>query len=271
MKNVINRALAAKKKIFLGILALSAIVLSSCNENGAHMKNFKIEITELGPTKAVFHVTPLMGAGEYAIGVINKRYFDTYWDNDVANAGMAVYSNDITYTADFLYPASEYVFIVIPVMPNPEGTSKWVITGETEYISFTTPDWPRIDEDGATYTKNGTVEHYKDNPKVKITFYESNIANMYLVLDANRHTGKFTKKDLSSFYVIYDYKNCIYSNYSSYYEYNGTEFPIYDIEFTGTYDVNLKKYIYEGWFIRSDSKFEKGQRDHFKLTCDLVE
>lgn len=255
------------KKIFLGILAFCAVVLSSCGGDEPHLKNFKVEIAEKGPAKAVFKITPTDKEGKYTFGIMTRKYFDTKWDDDIENTALTAESGDATYTANYLYPASEYVFVIIPVVPNPEKPSVWSRAGETEYMFFSTPDWPLVEDNGQPYNWDGKVEFYDGSTTVKITFANSD-EQLYLVLNADKPYGTFTKKNLESYSLFWGIEHCgIYANFESFYKYNGVESPIYDIDFTGTYDVNSSKYIYEGNFWMSCPEYDEGLRAPFKITC----
>ena len=249
MKKILSYCLVAT------IALAMALMMVGCGGDEPHLKNFKVEFTGISQTYWSYTITPATDEETYATRLVTKKELEMRGLDDItAGKWKESYTGEQDFKSRKLYPASDYVVIVFPVSPSPGNPGYWERTGDAEYIFFSTQDWPNRMDGEIPNTQNGKV--HQTNTLIHIDCMVLGDEQLHVYLWTTNPKGRFTKKDFFAYAGDYvsRYQGC----------------PIYDIDFTGKYDAETNKYIYEGWFRMSNEQYSQGIRYSFKLACDLV-
>lgn len=256
----INIIMKSFKTILFGMMALCAMcLLPSCNENEAHLKNFKIEkIGEGVDPGAYFQVEVTCNDPNQAFvcyAMPKSVFFEKTLDEVVDLALQSDYrtkcsSGQMCYF--YCVPATEYVVYVFPVDEDGQPVGG---TEAVEYAIIKTDDI--VCEPQELVEMTGKITQHA----LDINVY----ATGELGFEVNIYLNGLSVKDIVGTLTIEDFSCCLIygclnpagdiSHYEKYYS-------IFRADLKGTLDELHSKYILEGWVDATD-----GKRYNLKITC----
>ena len=258
------------KKFFAFVAAaLVAFSFASCDSNNNPLKKdgFKITVSDITATTAVIAVEPADTVSPYYWNVFDAESIAEFKTDEELLAAVledidamiemyAAYGYDLT-IEDFLISGNdEYAFesltantkyTVCAFKLNPEDLT----AGKITKADFETPE-VKASETVKLDFHDAVVDDYRDYDgsfQIIAAPADSSIV-VFLNPISDELTGHFTFEDLDTYY-------------SGLIDYEAWEaFDIADCDFTGS--ANGSKYLYEGWFLCTDTK-----KYEFSFNCEL--
>lgn len=192
------------KKLLYFLFVAVALMLSSCGgeQEGVHLKNFKIELTEpIETTQMKVKITPSNAECYYAWSLVKKREFlrkgpQYYVDRFQQKMDDSTYPEGLVQgvqeeVCENLYPGTEYVVYAFPVRAGYEldGT-----IDAFEYATFKTPEIEYTEVPGSFELKDVSYEWSGDDVGLAADDDQVGLKVM-LLFNAPHMQSEFTEED----------------------------------------------------------------------------